>query len=209
MSSRTYPGLHVAARTSSFSFKDQSMEIPEIARELNVALVLEGSVRRQGERVRITAQLIDADSGFHLWSDTYDRDLRDIFATQDEIAAAVAHALHLKLSQSDQTTGGRKTHPDHYDMYLRARVLEHDRGEARLKQAITMFEEVIAADPTFAEAYVGLGVAYAVMPFYSTMPREELHKKGAQCCRSSVGAGPGTIRGVQRAGRRRFARIAF
>jgi len=87
------PGLQVAARTSSFAFKGQQMEVPEIARELNVQLVLEGSVRRQADQVRITAQLIDAVSGFHLWSETYDRSLKDIFATQDEIAAAIASAL--------------------------------------------------------------------------------------------------------------------
>lgn len=185
------PGLHVAARTSSFSFKDESMEIPEIARELDVALILEGSVRRQDDRVRITAQLIDAASGFHLWSDTYDRDLRDIFATQDEIAAAVAQALELELSGSDNVFHERQTHPDDYDKYLRARVLEHDRGEARLRQAITMFEEVIAADPMFAEAYAGLGVAYVVLPFYSTEPREAMHRKARNAAEVALALNPG------------------
>ena len=92
------PGLRVAARTSSFAFKDQQMEVPEIAEELNVQLVLEGSVRRQADQVRITAQLIDAESGFHLWSETYDRHLKDIFTTQDEISAAISSALEIELT---------------------------------------------------------------------------------------------------------------
>src|SRR5262249_30377424 len=92
------PELHVAARTSSFSFKGEKKDVPEIARELKVRMVLEGSVRKQAERVRITAQLIDASNGFHLWSDTYDRELKDIFAIQDEIAHAIAEQLKVQLS---------------------------------------------------------------------------------------------------------------
>src|SRR5437588_1505424 len=91
------PELHVAARTSSFSFKGKTQEIPEIARQLNVRMVLEGGVRKQDDRVRITAQLIDAKTGFHLWSETYDRKLQDIFAIQDEIAKAIGNELEVKL----------------------------------------------------------------------------------------------------------------
>ncbi|WP_158637125.1 hypothetical protein [Arenimonas daejeonensis] len=89
--------LQVAARTSSFSFKGKDVEVPEIAKALNVRMVLEGSVRRQGEKVRITAQLIDARNGFHVWSQTYDRDLQDIFAIQDEIAKAIGAELKVKI----------------------------------------------------------------------------------------------------------------
>jgi flagella basal body P-ring formation protein FlgA len=89
------PELQVAARTSSFSFKGKSLEVPEIAEQLNVRMVLEGSVRKQGDKVRITAQLIDASNGFHVWSETYDRDLTDIFAVQDEIAQAIGQTLRL------------------------------------------------------------------------------------------------------------------
>ena len=103
------PELRVAARTSSFSFKGQAKEIPDIARELEVRMVLEGSVRKQGDRVRITAQLIDAEKGFHLWSKTYDRDLKDVFAIQDEIAREIGKQLQVQLG------GGLRTRAGNYD----------------------------------------------------------------------------------------------
>ena len=96
------PDLDVAARTSSFAFKGQTKEVPEIARELNVRMVLEGSVRQQKDRVRITAQLIDAQSGYHLWSQTYDRNLTDIFAIQDEIAQAIGSELQVQVGGAHQ-----------------------------------------------------------------------------------------------------------
>jgi adenylate cyclase len=131
------PELRVAARTSSFSFKGGNKEVPEIAKELNVRMVLEGSVRKQGERVRITAQLIDASSGYHVWSQTYDRDLKDIFAIQDEIAQAIASELKVKLA--DAVTGAT-TSPDTadlvaYDLYLKGLALWQARGESNLHAA--------------------------------------------------------------------------
>jgi len=172
------PELRVAARTSSFAFKDQQKEVPEIAAALNVALVLEGSVRRQGEQVRISAQLIDAASGFNLWSDTYDRSLRDVFKTQDEIADEVARALQLQLgSRKRAHRSEHKIHPDTYDKYLRARDLLNKRGSVALKKAAALFEEVIVADPQFAEAYAGLGHTYTVMPLSSVSPPVEIRIK--------------------------------
>jgi TolB-like protein len=186
------PELQVASRTSSFAFKGQQKELPEIAEELNVALVLEGSVRRQADQVRITAQLIDAASGFHLWSETYDRSLKDIFATQDEIAEAIAAALKLELGSPHRADrSGRVTEPDIYDKYLRARALFPLRGEAALRQAAAMFEEVIAADPQFAEAYAGLGLIYAVLPFYTTDARDETHLKARDAAEHALALDPG------------------
>ena len=186
------PELRVAARTSSFAFKDQQMEVPDIARELNVELVLEGSVRRQADQVRISAQLIDASNGFHLWSETYDRSLKDIFATQDEIAAAIANALQLELGSPHRVDrSSREIEPDIYDKYLRARALFPLRRAADLRLAAAMLEEVIAADPQFADAYAGLGLIYAVLPFYTTEPRDDLHNKARDAAEHALALDPG------------------
>ena len=163
------PQLQVAARTSSFSFKGKPMEVPEIAQALNVRMVLEGSVRKQGERVRITAQLIDGASDLHLWSQTYDRQLKDIFAIQDEIAQSVADALKVKLAVAhaagDNSVG--TTNLEAYDAYLRGMALWQTRREADLWQAIDLFKQATTADPEFAQGYAGLALAYAVIGDYS------------------------------------------
>ena len=163
------PELQVAARTSSFSFKGKSLEVPEIAAALNVRMVLEGSVRKQADKVRITAQLIDAQNGFHLWSQTYDRKLEDIFAIQDEIARAIGDELKVTIarpvSPGQDSAGTRNL--EAYDLYLRGMALWHTRNEENLWQAVDLFNQAIAADPNFAQAYGGLGLAYAVIPDYS------------------------------------------
>jgi TolB-like protein/Tfp pilus assembly protein PilF len=160
------PDLRVAARTSSFSFKGQAKEVPDIARELKVRMVLEGSVRKQGERVRITAQLIDADNGFHVWSQTYDRELKDIFAIQDEIAHAIADALQVKLGV-DHPPGAAK--PDTadleaYDLYLKGLSLWQARGPTNLDQAEKYFEQAIKRDPKFAKAWAGVALVETIRP---------------------------------------------
>ena len=161
------PALHVAARTSSFSFRDGKHEAPEIAQELHVRLLLEGSVRKQGERARITAQLIDASNGYHLWSQTYDRDLKDIFAIQDEIAAAIANELKVKIGAADDSAAKKPRSAEAHDFYLRGLGQWQQRGEASLFAAIKSFEGAIAADAQFAEAYAGLAVTYTILPDYS------------------------------------------
>ena len=163
------PELQVAARTSSFSFKGKSLEVPEIAKALKVRMVLEGSVRKQGDKVRITAQLIDASNGFHLWSQTYDRDLKDIFAIQDEIAKAIGEQLKVKMtgiSKPGEPASGTKN-LEAYDLYLRGMALWHTRREKALWSSIEMFEKAVAIDPAFAEAYAGQALAYAVIGDYS------------------------------------------
>jgi adenylate cyclase len=146
------PGLQVAARTSSFAFKAGNKEVPEIARELKVRMVLEGSVRKQGERVRITAQLIDASSGFHVWSQTYDRDLKDIFAIQDEIAKAIADELKVNIGSTSAPMAASKgtRNVQAHDAYLRGLALWQTRGEENLWASLKQFEQSAAADPTFA-----------------------------------------------------------
>jgi len=163
------PELRVAARTSSFSFKGKAIEVPEIADALKVRMVLEGSVRRQGDQVRITAQLIDAQDGFHVWSQTYDRKLEDIFAIQDEIARAIGEELKVKIA--GPARAGRGPGPPQnlaaHDLYLRGMALWHMRGEQELWDAIAAFEEATVLDPKSAQAFAGLALAYSVVGGYS------------------------------------------
>ncbi len=152
------PQLQVAARTSSFSFKGKDVKIAQIARELNVSHILEGSVRKAGNRVRITVQLIKADDGFHLWSETYDRTLDDIFVVQDEIANAVVAALKVTLMGAIPAT--RPTDPEVYSLYLQAKYLNNLQGKEDLEKALTAYEQALAIDPDYAPAWVGLNVVY-------------------------------------------------
>lgn len=163
------PELRVAARTSSFSFKGKSLEVPEIADALKVRMVLEGSVRRQGDKVRITAQLIDAQDGFHVWSQAYDRKLEDIFAIQDEIARAIGAELKVKIAGSARAGQGAGGPPNlaSHDLYLRGMALWHTRGEQELWDAIAAFDEAAALDPKSAQAFAGLALAYSVVGGYS------------------------------------------
>ena len=159
--------LQVAARTSAFSFKGQNQDVREIARLLGVNNILEGSVRKAGDQVRITAQLIRADDGFHLWSEAYDRKLENIFAIQDDIASQIAGALQVSLgiSAPQSTRPTRTVNPEVYDLYLRARTLFRQRG-AGVVDAIELFEQALAIDPEFAPAWAGLSHAYNVVINY-------------------------------------------
>jgi len=162
-------GLQVAARTSSFSFKGKNQEIPEIARQLQVRMVLEGSVRKQDDRVRITAQLIDANKGYHVWSQTYDRKLSDIFAIQDEIAKAIGNELQVQIvgaSENGKSAGGTRN-LQAYDLYLRGIALWQTRRGDALWQAVELFENAVKADPKYAQGYAGLALIYSIMGAYT------------------------------------------
>ena len=148
------PELKVAARTSSFSFKGKGLEIPEIARQLHVAHVLEGSVRKSGAQVRITAQLIHAADGFHMWSETYDRKLDDIFKIQDEIAADVVKEL--KVTLLGAAPKARATDPQAYALYLQAVQLGRQFNAEALAQSDVLYRQALAIDPRYAPAWVGL-----------------------------------------------------
>jgi TolB-like protein/Flp pilus assembly protein TadD len=145
------PQLQVAARTSSFSFKGRQVEIPEIGRQLHVANVLEGSVRKSGDRVRITAQLIRAGEGFHLWSETYDRKLDDIFKIQDEIAAEVVKQLKVRLLGAAPTV--RQTDPKGYMLYLQAVQLGRQNTPEAFAQSDELYRQVLQIDPRYAPAW--------------------------------------------------------
>ncbi len=157
------PDLKVAARTSSFAFKGRNMSIQEIARALDVAHVLEGSVQRAGDRVRVTAQLIRASDGFHVWSDVYDRTYDDIFAIQDEIAVKVGNSLSASLLGSPEPAhleGVTTTDPDAYDLYLRARKERATYSYGGLQAAEELLKGALLIDPDFTDAKTELASSY-------------------------------------------------
>jgi TolB-like protein len=161
------PDLKVAARTSAFQFKGKNLDIADIGRQLNVAHVLEGSVRKGGTTLRITAQLIDSQTGFHLWSDTYDRDASDILKVQDEIAGAITTALQYRLGASAiPSVPVRKVNPAAYDDYLQGRAFVAKRWLDNLDKAINVFDRAIAKDPEFSAAYSGRAFAYSLRPLW-------------------------------------------
>jgi TolB-like protein len=151
--------IRVVARTSSFSFKGRTASAADIARELKVAYLLEGSVRRSGSRIRITAQLVRASDSSHVWSQTFDRDLSDIFAVQDEIATAVAGELAVKLL-GRPTPKARPTDPRAYSLYLQGRHFFSLFSASGFEWAIPAIEEAQAIDPQFAPAWGVLGALY-------------------------------------------------
>jgi len=149
------PGLQVAARTSAFSFKGTDAGIEEIALKLKVAHVLEGSVRKSGNDIRITAQLIKASDGFHLWSETWDREMTDVFAIQDEIAAAVVDAL--KVTLLGEVPHARVTDPEAYSLYLRSKVAANNTSKEGFELAAALLTQALAIDPEYVAAWVELG----------------------------------------------------
>ncbi len=165
------PELRVAARTSSFSYKGKDVKIAQIGEELNVTHVLEGSVRKAGNHVRITAQLVKTNNGFHLWSETFDRTLDDIFVVQDEIAKAVVDELKINLLGAMPV--GRTTDPEVYSLYLQGKYFRNLRGEENLEKAVAAFKQALAIDPDYAPAWIGIQVAYSLQANYSQRPEEE------------------------------------
>jgi len=159
--------LQVAARTSVFSFKGQNQDVRKIGELLGVGTILEGSVRRDGEQVRITAQLIRTSDGFHLWSETYDRKLENIFAIQDDIASQIATALEISLGINviEDSGSAKLVNPQVYDLYLRARALHRNRGEGLL-EAVRLFRQALDIDPDYAPAWAGLAHSYNVITYY-------------------------------------------
>jgi TolB-like protein/Flp pilus assembly protein TadD len=156
------PGLHVIARTSSFSFKGKSDDIPTIATKLHVANILEGSVRRAGTRLRVTTQLIRASDGEHLWSETYDREVADVFKVQDEIAGAVASALKLKLAPQQKSAAQRTSSAAAYNEYLLGRQFYNRFNGEDFRRAAVAYQRAIKLDPGYAAAYA----EYSIAQFY-------------------------------------------
>ena len=175
------PGLHVAARTSSFAFKGKAVPVAEIAGALRVAHVVEGSVRKAGNRVRITVQLISAEDGYHLWSESYERDLGDIFALQREIAGAVGGALEAGLTRGwDRAlTAERSVVAEAYDHYLRGRFCFNRGTKEDLERALSHFMEALSIDPTLALAHSGICKTYLMLADAYVSPLEAMPKAAA------------------------------
>ncbi len=187
------PGLKVAGRTSSFKFKGQNENLQLIAEQLNVDHILEGSVRKDGTRIRVTVQLIAADDGFHLWSETYDRELVDIFAIQDEISAAVAEAMKIQLGTGDDTAVvQRVSNAEAYSLYLRGRQFLHARGTENLQKAGKIFEAVTVLDPDFGPAYAALSRTYGLLPTYEigSGDTEQICRKGKAAAYRALALNP-------------------
>jgi len=165
-----YNDLRVISRSSAFALRDAGLTTPELAAKLDAANVLEGSVRKTGRRVRVTAQLIEARSDTHLWSKTYDRELDDIFAIQDEIAAQVAQELTVRLIHAPART---TTDPANYELYLRGRSLLARRAPGSMTEAIRLFERVTVKDPSFVSGHVGLALAI----YWQGSPGEERYER--------------------------------
>jgi len=162
-----FPDLKVAARTSAFQFKGRNLDVEEIGRQLKVGNVLEGSVRKGGSTLRITAQLIDSQTGFHMWSETFDRDASDVLKVQDEIAGAIATALHARLGgQTIATAPIRSIDPAAYDDYVQAKAFVAKRGLDNLDKAIEAYDRAIARDSSYSAAWSGRAFAYLLRPMW-------------------------------------------
>ena len=160
--------IKVAGRTSSFAYKNRNVDLREIGQSLNVQKILEGSVQKSGERIRITAQLINADDGFHIFSKTYDRDLVDIFAVQDEITGAVVMALRQSILGKNELNGGYDGNYDAYNFYLLGLNYFKKRNNESFELAIEQFKKALDIDPNMALAWAGLSEAYSTQTGYGT-----------------------------------------
>ena len=167
-------GLRVVARTSSFSFKGKNADMSEIAQKLNVQNVLEGSLRREGNRIRITAQLINARNGFHIWSDTFERELQGVFAVQDEITRSIVDALKIKLAVAPPVRTPEST--EAYDLYLKGLYYSNKSDEENLRKSLIFFQQALDKDPNFARAWTGIAKAWEQLADAYVRPLEAYPK---------------------------------
>jgi adenylate cyclase len=176
------PSLKVSARTSAFSFKGKEVTVAQIAQTLGVQHVLEGSVRKGGNRVRITVQLIDTADGFHLWSERFDRELWDIFAVQDEIALAVTEALKVKLlGENREIVLKRHTNSaEAHEAYLKGRFFWNKFTLSGFQKALDFFHQAITMDPNYAPAFAGIADAFTMLSEFGGMPPSEALQKGKE-----------------------------
>lgn len=198
------PELRVIARTSSFSFKGKEADIAEIAKKLNVAHVLEGSVRRSGEKIRITAQLIRTSDSSHLWSQSYDRELTDVFAVQDEIASAVVRQLRTTLLSGQPSppggahAGSARTaiDPEAYELYLRGRYEMWSWNKDNLARAEALFERAVQHDPSFGDAWASLAeTAVLRHEIHQVRDREAAYARATDAARHALASAPTSAEG--------------
>jgi adenylate cyclase len=183
--------LKVAGRTSSFQFKGKNIDLREVGQKLGVNTVLEGSVRKQGNRLRVTVQLVNVEDGFHLWSEKYDREIDDIFAIQDEIALAVTAKLKITLLEDERAliTTNPTENQEAYDFYLKGRFYWNRRGPA-LKKGLEYFSQAVQLDLEFSLAYAGIADTYALFAFYSVLPPLDVVPKAKKAAEKAIALNP-------------------
>jgi TolB-like protein len=181
--------LKVISSTSTKRYRDTELSIKEIARELGVASILEGSVQKIGNNVRITAQLIEAKTDVHLWSEIYDKDISDIFAIQSEVAQNVARELKATLTseEKEQINKNQTENPEAYNLYLQGQFNIQKRTEDGFRKSIEYFEKAVAADPDYALAFAGLADAYLLLAWYNQMPKPEALAKSKEYVNKALG----------------------
>ena len=180
--------LRIISRTSVMRYKGRRLAIPEIARELNVDAVVEGSVRRAGDRVRITAQLIDAATESHLWGKSYERDLKEVFVLQGEVAAAIVAEIQVSVTPYEETRlrGARDVNPAAYEAYLKGRYFIEQRTEEHLRQGFIHLDQAVSLDPTLVLAHVGVADAHNLMGFMTAMPPREAFPRAQAAARRAL-----------------------
>ncbi|HEU4517706.1 MAG TPA: tetratricopeptide repeat protein, partial [Steroidobacteraceae bacterium] len=178
--------LKVIARKSSFSFRNQPLSIPQIAAQLDVTHVLEGSVRTSGSQLRITARLVEAASNSQLWSRTYDRKIGDLFAVQDEIAGEVASALNATLAGRPE----RAPDPEAHELFLQAQFFYDRRGPGDIDRSVSYYKQALAVDPAYAKAWAALAGAYSLLAYEGRMPRREALEAQGEAARKAVDLDP-------------------
>jgi adenylate cyclase len=184
--------LRVASRTSSFGFKGRNEDIGEIGRRLKVETVLEGSIRRAGNRIRITAQLIEVAGGYHLWSERYDREMADVFAIQDEITASIVSALQLVLTSGEkQALSAERADVRAYEYYLRGRQLAHRVRRDGFQGALRMYQQAVEIDPRYAKAFAGIADCYSWIYMYYDATDENL-RRADEASRRALELDPGS-----------------
>lgn len=185
--------LRVISRTTSMHYKHTQKTTPEIARELGVDAVVEGSVIRSGNQLRLNVQLIQAKNDRHLWASTYDRDLANVLILQGELAREIAGQIRLRLppEQEQRFAQKQRVDPETYMLYLQGRFYWHQRKEESLTKAIGYFEQAIARDPNFAPGYAGLADTYLVLPFFAPTPAETFYAKAHDAAAKALALDPG------------------
>jgi len=191
-------GLRVPSRTSSFTFKGSSLKLSEIGKELKVDHILEGSVRKSGDRIRVTAQLIEVNTDTHLWSETYTRQLDDIFAVQDEIAQAIVEALKITLTGNEQSTIQNRstTNAEAYNKYLLGRHMWTKRLPASLLASIKPLLEAVTLDPGFDQAWAALADTYVLIPEYGAGPINEFVPLAHEAIAKALAINPESARAL-------------